>query len=146
MRRSGKVHVLVPIGIICALGLVGASVFLQGSDSPTKCLTEFMNALGRADVDGVMRTSTYGDEPREELRKKWELCFHRAEYYRFTWRIAGVFTPTPEDAVIAVDVYRNVGFKGASQQRVQVPVTQVDGKWLVDAESLDRNLFPALPR
>jgi hypothetical protein len=146
MNRAGKASPLVVIGIVCVVMLVGVIFFLQGAESPATRANAFLIALGQGDVDGILSTSTFGDEPVESVRKKWEKTVHRAEFYRFHWDIKGTANASEEEANVAVDMYKHADNPNTTSARVQIPMIKIDGKWYVDAKSLNRDMYPALPR
>ena len=146
MNRAGKASPLVVIGILCVVALVGAIFFLQGAESPATRANAFLSALGQGDVDGILSTSTFGDEPVESVRKKWEKTVHRAEFYRFHWDIKGSSNASEEEANVAVDMYKHADNPNTTSSRVQIPMIKIGDKWFVDAKSLNRDMFPALPR
>lgn len=146
MKRPGKANLIVVLGILCAVLLLGAVFLLQGQDSPAGAVNRFLTAIGNADVDGILANSTFGGEPDDVVRKKWEATLHRTEYFRFSWRIKRTVLPTDDEAVVGVEVFKNFGLPNVTQETVQVEVTKENGGWKVDAKSLSRDLFPALPR
>ncbi len=146
MLRFGKVSPLVVIGILGLMGLAGMLLFLQGSEGPGVRTHKFFNALAKADIDGIMKVSTFGDEPAESVRKKWETTLHRSEYFRFYWKVKETFQPSPEEAVVAVSIYVGVDRPDPTETKYQIPLSKINGEWFVDAKSLNREIFPALPR
>jgi hypothetical protein len=51
-----------------------------------------------------------------------------------------------EEATVAVDMYQNVTNVNITSKRFQIPVVKINGEWKVDARSLTRQAYPALPR
>lgn len=146
MNRAGKASPLVVLGIVCVVALLGVIFFLQGAESPATRANAFLTALGQGDVDGIMKTSTFGDEPAESVRKKWEKTVYRAEFYRFHWEIKNTSMAGDDEANVAVDMYKHADNANSTSTRVQIPLVKTDGEWYVDAKSLNRDMYPALPR
>lgn len=145
-KRAGRVSPLVILGIAGLIGMIGVLLFTRGGGSPAQRVHEFFAALDRGDIDAIMETSTFGDVPEAELREKWQQCVDRAEYYIFAMQIKATSFSTPDEATVAVEMFQNAGNPNAGSKRFQVPVIKVDGEWKVDARSLTRSIYPALPR
>lgn len=146
MARSGKVSPIVVIGVLGVLGFLILLAFLQAADSPSVRVQKFFVGLAKGQVDQIMQVSKFGDEPEDVVRKKWEKCLYRTEYYRFFWKVRETVTPTPDEAIVFVEIYRGVDRGQPYEERYEVPVIRENGQWYVDAKSLDRRIHPALPR
>lgn len=146
MLRAGKVSPLVVLGVAGVLGLAGMLFFLQGRETPGVRVQKFLTGLAKGNVDEVMAVSKFGDQPDETVRKKWEVCLHRSEYFRFYWKILETFNPSPDEAIVAINIYTGAAANEATEKRYQIPMIKDNGEWFVDAQSLNRDIFPALPR
>ncbi len=146
MLRAGKVSPLVVLGVAGVLGLTGMLFFLQGRETPGVRVHKFFTGLAKGNVDEVMAVSKFGDQPDETVRKKWEVCLHRAEYFRFYWKILETFNPSADEAIVAINIYTGAAANEATEKRYQIPMIKDNGEWFVDAQSLNRDIFPALPR
>lgn len=145
-KRAGRVSPLVILGVVGMIGMIGVLVFTRGGTTPAQRVHEFFAALDRGDINTILATSTFGDVPEEELRKKWQQTIDRAEYYIFAMQIKDTSFATPDEATVAVDMYQNAANPNVASKRFQIPVNKVNGEWKVDAQSLTRAVYPALPR
>lgn len=146
MKRAGKVSPLVILGVIGFVGILAVVLFTRSGSSPAQRVNEFFTALGKADMEGVLRSSTFGGLPDDEVRPKWQQCFDRTKYYRFALQIKETSYSNPEEATVAVDMFQNAANPNLGSKRFQIPVVKIDGEWKVDVRSMTRQAYPALPR
>lgn len=146
MKRAGKVSPLVILGVLGFVGILAVLLLTRTGTSPAQRVSQFFTALGKADIDTVLESSTFGERPDEEMRPKWEQCLERSKYYRFAMQIKETTYTNDEEATVAVDMYQNVTNVNIASKRFQIPVVKINGEWKVDARSLTRQAYPALPR
>lgn len=146
MKRAGRVSPLVILGVLGLLGILGVIIFTRSGTSPAQRVNDFFGALGSADLETIINVSTFGDRPADEMRPKWQQCLDRTTYYKFAIQIKDTTYTSDEEATVAVEIYKNIMNPGVTSTRIQVPVVKVNGEWLVDARSLSRDAYPALPR
>ena len=146
MKRAGKISPLILGGVVGVVALLALIFLMQTTDSAGLRVDKFLTALGKADVNGIMATSTFGDEPAEAVRAKWQKCLDRTKYYRFYWQVKLTSTTSPDEGNVTVDMYKDAGNIQTYPSKVQIPVVRINGEWYVDARAIDRESYPALPR
>lgn len=146
MKRAGRASPVLILGSVGLIGMIAVLILTRTGTTPAQVVNQFFSALGSGDLDAVLKTSTFGDEPDDVMRPKWQVTLDRTKYYRFAIQIKDTNYSTPEEATVAVDMYLNVMNPGVTAKRIQVPVVKVGGEWKVDARSLNRQTYPALPR
>jgi uncharacterized membrane protein len=146
MKRAGRVSPIVILGVLGFVGIIAVLILTRTGTTPAQRVNEFFMALGEGDVDTVLKVSTFGDEPDDVMRPKWQKTVERTKYYRFALQIKDTNYSTPEEATVAIDMYQNIMNPGVTSKRIQIPVVKVGGEWKVDARSINRQTFPALPR
>ncbi len=143
MLRAGKAHWITVIGSVGFVLLL--VVFLIPTSSPNTAANSFMSALADGDIEKLLLFSYYNGD-REKLRKQWEFSVNEAgKYYVFRWRNVGVKEADDQTAAVKLMVQRNYGPE-SYDEKFDLPMVKVDGKWLVDVASVSRALFPAIPR
>lgn len=146
MKRAGRVSPLVILGVLGLIGMLGIVVFTRGGTTPAQRVYEFFAALDRGDVDTLVKTSVFGDATPEEMRAKWAKTVERTENYIFIMQIKETNFATAEEATVAVEMFQNAGNPNVGSKRFQIPLVKTGGEWKVDAKSLTRSVYPALPR
>jgi hypothetical protein len=145
VRRAGRASVLTIVAIVAAVAAV-ALFFLPGEGSSTTA-TRFMSALASGDTATLTELSYMGETPKEEIRKKWDYTMSVAGNYRFYWDMDGLVRVNETEAGARVKIYHGtpkpVQFR---DERFTLPLVKVDNRWLVDVRSINRTMFPALPR
>jgi len=146
MKRAGKVSPLILGGVIGVIALLALIFLMQTTDSAGLRVDKFLTALGKADVKGIMATSTFGDEPAEVVRAKWEKCLERTEFYRFSWLIKSTSSTSPDEGNVSVEMYKDAGNISTYPSKAEIPVVRINNEWYVDVRAMDREIYPALPR
>ncbi len=144
MKRAGRANWIAILGLIGAVILV-AMLFL-GSESPSAAANKFMSALARRDVNTLTRYTYLGEAGKDEIQKKWEASTEIARYYRFSWQILGELQADEKTASVRMNVWRNVDSPSPYEDRYDLALIKVSGRWLVDVRGISREMYPALPR
>lgn len=145
MKRSGRVSPLIVIGVLCFLIIV--PLMCASSRGPEYTAAEFMAALGKGDVDKLMKTSVIGSADPSRTRELWAKTLERGKYYLFTWRVVNSVQNTPDTAVVELQIRRNLQLKmGSEEERFQLPLIKDKDGWKVDVQSANRGMYPGLPR
>lgn len=144
MHRAGRAHWVTIAGSVGFAVLL--AIFLIPTNSPNTAANQFMSALAEGDVDKLMALSYYkGSE--EKMRAQWEFAVREcAPYYRFKWRNVGLKEADEKVAGVRMFVQRNLGSGTDYEERFDIPLVKVDGKWLVDVRSISRAMYPGIPR
>lgn len=141
MKQSGRASILVIVAALCALGITGLLLF--SSPSPKQVANEFMIALAKGDVDGLLRLGYLGNDTEKEAREKWEFATKVAgPYFRFKWTIGGMSQPDPESASVEIMLDTGTG----SAEKFEMALLRIDGQWRVDVREINRSMYPGLPR
>jgi hypothetical protein len=145
MKRAGKVHWMVLIGGLGALVLLAA--FFFGGDTPEAGTSRFMTALAKGDVDGIMASTAWEADQEQDLREQWTFATQEAApYYRFKYELSHKQIPTKGRATVIMKVWRNFEVRSIYDENYSIQLIERDGKWLVEADSIPRSMYPALPR
>lgn len=115
-------------------------------DSAGATAGNFMTALAKGDVPELVRLSHMPEVSNEDLKKKWEFTVDAGKYYRFTWKITAVEQLTETTGTAKMQVMRNATSGSSYEENFQLPLVKIDGEWKVDVSSMNRGLYPALPR
>lgn len=144
MHRAGRVN-LILIGLAVVVVFVGILAF-AGRSGPTPSANAFLTALVKGDVDKLTDLSYYQGD-RGKLKEQWDFAVHQAgKYYAFTWRVKDEKQSNDTNAAVQIDIVRNVRSGSSYPENSEIPMVKVDGAWKVDVRSLDRDIYPALPR
>lgn len=145
MKRAGRMSPLVVVGLICILLLIPLFIFTK--KGPETTAAEFMVALGKGDVDKLAEISLIGNDDLEKRKQDWQQSVQFGKHYYFTWRITDVVQNTQDTAAIRLQLRRNLQLAmGTDEMPFELPMKQVNGKWMVDVGSMDRDIYPSLPR
>lgn len=141
MKQSGRASILIIVAVICAIGITGLITF--SSASPKQVANEFMVALAKGDVDGLIRLGYLGDDTEQEAREKWEFATKVAgPYFRFKWQVGGMGQPDPESANVEILLDTGTG----TAEKFELALLRINGQWRVDVREINRNMYPGLPR
>ncbi len=145
MHRSGRANWIVLALSAVGLGIVGLVVL--GGESPETVGNRFLTALATGDVKTLTELS-YFNPPREAARVQadWERTMGYSRYYRFAWRMRSSTTPAPDRANVQFDFIRDALAPNAYDERYSLDLVKVDGRWKVDVQAVNRQMFPSLPR
>jgi len=143
-KRTGRVSIGLIFGLMLLIMVTIVVVFSQ--DSPKAAGTRFMDALARHDVKAVTALSFMGKKSPAEKEKEWEQTINViGKHYGFYWRVTGDARSSDTEAAVKMIVQRNIQSGSTYDEKFELPMLKVDGKWLVDVNALDRRLFPGLP-
>ncbi len=144
-KRSGRVNIGAIFASIVAIMIGIVIIFSQ--DSPRAAGTRFMDALARHDVAAVSSMSVLGKDDPETIKKKWDRAINIVGFhYGFAWTITGEVKSTDTSAAVRMQLERNIQAGGSYEEKFELPMIKVDGKWKVDVGGLDRRIFPGLPQ
>lgn len=145
MKTAGRVSPLLILGLASIVGLV--LLLSQAGSTPSGVAAEFMTALGKGDVDELVRLSYAPGRDKESLRKEWTFTVKEAgEHYRFAYRILTSKQADPKNASVSLHVFRNADLDTAYGEKFEIPMVKVGDEWKVDALGLNREMYPGLPR
>jgi hypothetical protein len=142
---AGKVGVTAIVIVAFLVGL-GAMMLVSG-DTPTATAARFMKALSDGDHKTLTEMSYSGDVSKEELAKQWEYTMTvAAPHYQFSYEIKGETQPSKDSAIVWMMFTKNVGAGGTYPERFDLPLVRTEDGWKVDVFSMNRDMFPGLPR
>lgn len=144
MRQAGRVSIPLVIAIVFVVFVVG--LLLVPSHSPTAAAGEFMIALAKGDTKKLAELSYIQDRSPDELRKEWDETMAASKHFRFQWNIRNTSQASEDEASVIMDYTKNFGAGGDYSENTQLPMIRKNGKWMVDLRSLNRGVFPFLPR
>ena len=136
---------LVVVGVICILLLI--PLFIITNKGPETTAADFMSALGKGDVDKLAELSLIGNDDLAKRKQDWQQSIAFGKHYYFTWQITDIVQNTPDTAAVRLMLRRNLQLAmGTDEMPYELPMKKVNGKWLIDVGSMDRDIYPALPR
>lgn len=145
MKRAGRISPLVVIGVICILLVI--PLFFVTQKGPEIVARDFMTALGNGDANKLASLSIIGNDDEPTRVKDWQQSLEVGKHYYFTWRITDVTENTPDTAAVQLQMRRNLQLAmGKDELKYELPMKKVGGAWKVDVGSMDRDIYPALPR
>jgi hypothetical protein len=148
-RLSGKIS-LLGLGAMAIVALIIASLVLS-KEGPTAVGGQFMDALARHDVNKLTElTYIQASDPKEieaerkRIRDQWDFSVNVAgQHYPFFWRITSSNNATDTTASVSMQITR--ASADGYDEKYELPLEKVNGKWLVNVGSISRAMFPALP-
>lgn len=143
MKRSGKTHIVVILGILGIIVTI-ALVFFSGESPQTKA-SKFMTALATANADELAQYSYDETRTEEELKVAWEQSLKDSKYYRFAWKPDAAVLTNDTLATVKLIVVRNPGAQ-SYDENFEIELRKFDGEWKVVVPSISRELYPWLPR
>lgn len=144
MHRAGKAHWLTILGILSIFVIAFLAFFSR--DSAASTAADFMVALSKGDAKRLTELSYFPGVSPEEVQKKWDFTVDAGKYYRFTWRITNVSQSDETSGAATMQVTRNAASGSSYEEKHQLPLVKTDDGWKVDVPSINRLLYPALPR
>jgi hypothetical protein len=145
MKVRGRVNWI----ILSVLVLTALIVFLAffGGEAPSTAANRFLLALGKGDVETLTEMSYFKPErPREQVEADWKKTLSYSRHFLFMWRVKSDRRPTPDRAIVALLFVKDARRSGSYEENFILDLVKVDGKWKVDVQSINREMFPALPR
>ena len=148
-RQSGKIS-LLGLGGAAIVAMIVASLFLA-KEGPAAVGGQFMDALARRDVDKLTElTYIQSTDPKEiegerkRIHDQWDFSVNVAgQHFPFLWRATSSSSSTDTSATVTVMFTR--GTPDGYEEKYELPLEKVNGKWFVNVSSISRAMFPALP-
>ena len=148
-RQSGKIS-LLGLGGIAIFAMIVASLILA-KEGPAAVGGQFMDALARHDVDKLTElTNIQATDPktaeieRKRIHDQWDFSVNVAgQHYPFVWRVTSSNNSTETTATVTMMITRLSA--DGYEEKYELPLEKVNGKWLVNVGSVSRAMFPALP-
>lgn len=145
MKRSGKLHWMMAVGLLGVIVIVGLLFFKR--EGPETVASKFLTALTTRDAAKLTELSYYPGSSKEELRKQWDFATQVAgRDYQFVWKIKFAKMADENTATVALEFTRDAVNPMSYGENFQLPMVREDGQWLVDVRSLSKVMYPALPR
>lgn len=145
MKTRGRVHWMIVTAIVCALA-VGV-VLVTGKQGPEVNCQAWLVALAKHDAKTLSSLSYMEAQDEKTTEEEWNRTFRdAAPFFCFTWRFRGVTQATPTRASVDLEWVKAADTPGSYPENYGIPLEKVDGIWKVDVRSIDRSMFPGLPR
>jgi hypothetical protein len=145
-RSSGKVSATLIIILAFVAGLV-VMALTTGGETPMAVGGKFMSALAAGDAAKLAALSHAEGVSQEELEEQWRYTMDvAAPHFKFTYAIKGESITTDRDAIVWMMYAKDAGSSSAYEERFELPLVKTDEGWRVDVYSLNRDMFPGLPR
>ena len=132
------------LGLASIIGLGLAFFFVKST--PSETAARFMDALVRSDRETLVELSHIPDATPEQLDAKWKKTLEIAKNYAFQWQMTSQSQNSDTSAVAFLVVMPDMNNPQSFEQKIQLPMVLIDGKWKVDVRRIPRDVFPALPR
>lgn len=124
-----------------------AVILIFSQESPKAAGTRFMDAMARGDVKTISSLSVLGKDDQPTIEKKWDRALNFVgKHYGFTWMITAESKASETSAAVRMQVERNIQDPSFYEEKFELPMIKVNGKWKVDVGNLDRRIFPGLPQ
>lgn len=136
--------VLMWAGLLGVVFIIGFLVF--GGESATTTGARFMTALSTGDTKTLTDLTLLNGRSPEEMKKEWDRTIDRSQHYLFRWFILSETKVDDKKANLIVYVFRNRTNPASYEEKFGLGLERVDGQWKIDVGSMDREMFPALPR
>jgi hypothetical protein len=145
MKVRGRVNWIVLAVLVLAALIVTLALF--GGEAPTTAANRFLLALGKGDVKTLADMSYFSPErPRQQVEADWRKTLTYARHFVFAWRVKSDRRPTPDRAIVALSFVKDAHKSGSYEENFILDMVKVGGKWKVDVQAINREMFPALPR
>ena len=145
MLLAGKISATLIVIVAFVVGLLVMS--LSSKESPTLAGSLFMAALAEGDAAALTELSYADGVSKEEMLEMWTYTTQVVGYYfTFTYEITGESKPTADTAIVNMSYAARAGMAGSYDDKYELPMKLVDDKWKVDVFSLNRKMYPGLPR
>ena len=126
--------------------LVIAGLFFMGRESATTVASRFMSALAKQDPEEISKSSFIGTKTPEEAKAAWKKTFEYTKHYAFEWYVSGSSQPDEKNAMVKLQVRGNADSSASYDEKFDLALRKVDGKWLVDVRAISHDMYPALPK
>jgi hypothetical protein len=142
MKQSGRISLVSLLSVVGIAMIVMVLAFSR--ESLDSIGARFMSALAKGDAKELAKlTYISGAEPAE-IEKMWEESVNGlGKHYRFVWKVNGSTQASPTSGSVRLGVDRN---PPNYEENFQLPMIQVDGKWLVDVRGISRQMYPLMPK
>jgi hypothetical protein len=143
-KRAGKA---APLAIVVALlAIVTVAIFILSAkqDSEINAASRFLVALGKADAKTLTELSYMDGDTEEEIRAKWDKTLSYSKHYLFVWSIQRSFVQGDE-ATVTLKFFKDAGKSTTFEEKLEIPLKRVNGKWKVDVRGISREAYPSLP-
>jgi hypothetical protein len=145
MKRAGKVHWMVVIGLMGVLAII--VLLTMSKENPETVASKFLSALAIGDDEKLTELSYYPNGSKDELKRQWQFATKvAAKNYMFFWKIKFTTVADADTASVALEYTRNSLSPASYGENFQLPMVRDKGRWLVDVRSISREMYPALPR
>lgn len=144
-NASGRVSIPLLIAVVC-LVVTGLVIANARTEDEVKAGKEWLYAFGEGNLDRITELSFMDGLTPEQKRAEWKKTLDRAKYYTYVWNVKRSVKTTDTEATITLGFWRNATKGGSYEEKYELPLRKVDGKWLVDVRGISRSMFPALPR
>jgi hypothetical protein len=145
MKRAGRINPFVVVGVICAIILI--PLLFISKRGPENYASDFLEALGKGNVDQLAQLSVIGNNNLEQRKALWAQTVKDAKYYMFTWRITDVSDISDDRAAVKIQERRNLQLRmGEEEEPHNLTMVKTSDGWKVLVDGMDREIFPFLPR
>jgi hypothetical protein len=145
MKRAGRVNILTVAVLACVVVIF--SMFFIGRENIGSVGAKFMSALAKGDVDTLTDLSYLGNKDKEDMKKQWEFAAKDvSKQYTFEWRVTGARELSEKAGSVSLMVSRNLFSGSTYEEKFELPMIRVNGRWLVNVSGISRDMYPALPR
>lgn len=144
MKRSGRASLVV----VVAVALVAAVVvlFMMAGESPSGVASKFLTSLAKGDLKTVSELSYMEGLSQEQIRQKWDETYSVTKHWLFAFAIADSSEQDERNATVRLKWVKSAMNPSAYEEKYELPLIKVDGKWKVDVRGMSREMYPSLPR
>lgn len=142
MRKLGTF--LIVVGCLGVAFLI--FLMFSAKSGPSGTAVDFMDALGTRDVDRLVRLTYAPNQSPEQIRKNWDFSMEAGKSYRFTFKLGTVTETGPDTASAKVLVSHFTNSPSPTDDTYDLGMVKEKGAWKVEVTSLNRDLYPGLPR
>lgn len=144
MKRSGRTSIIVIITVTLVAAVIG--LFLLAGESPTGVGTKFLTALANGNEKQLAELSHMDGLTQAQIEEKWKGTYETSKYWLFAYRVLGTTKQDANTATIRLDWIKNAANPGSYEEKFELPMVLIDGKWKVDVRAISREMYPGLPR
>ena len=147
MKKAGRTS-LVLIAVVVAVLIGGVVLLLMLSgEAPETVAGKWLAALAKGDVDTLTDLSYFGNRPESYVRDQWQFATHTANpYYRFRYQVEGSRPINNESAAVHIEMMPDSNKPNPIPLPYDLGMVKVNGRWKVDVRTINRAIYPALPR
>lgn len=133
--------------LVAIVGVILIAFLLFFSkESPSTVANNYLVALAKGDVKTLVDLSYYPTKSKEQLTEEYTFATTKAApYYRFVWKLKHSKETDDQTAAVTTQFIRAADDMQSAEEKVEIPLVKVDGKWKVDVAGLSRIIYPALP-